>query len=71
MDKGDPVAIDFENGVVTHEGNECHFPALSVGSLATLEDRGDDPSYLKLLSAGKRKMLESTATAQCLLPAGS
>ncbi len=40
MRKGDTLSIDFENGIVTHEGNEYHFPALSVGSLATLEEGG-------------------------------
>ena len=38
--KGDIVKIDFENGVVIHEGNEYHFPALPKEVLAILEDVG-------------------------------
>ena len=38
MKKGNPVAIDFENGVVTHEGNEYHFPTLPKEVLAILQD---------------------------------
>jgi 3-isopropylmalate/(R)-2-methylmalate dehydratase small subunit len=40
MKKSDTVAIDFENGVVTYEGNEYHFPALPKEVLAILEDGG-------------------------------
>ena len=40
MNKGDTLSIDFENGIVTHEGNEYHFPALPVEVLAILEDGG-------------------------------
>ena len=38
--KGDIVKIGFENGVVIHEGNEYHFPALPKEVLAILEDVG-------------------------------
>jgi 3-isopropylmalate/(R)-2-methylmalate dehydratase small subunit len=38
--KGDTVEIDFEKGIVIHEGNEYHFPALPKGVLAILEDGG-------------------------------
>jgi len=40
MKKGDTLSIDFENGVVTHEGNIYHFPALPMEVLAILEDGG-------------------------------
>ena len=30
MEKGDPVAIDFENSAITHERNAYHFPAIPV-----------------------------------------
>ena len=38
--KDDIVAIDFENGIVTHEGNTYHFPALPVEVLSILDDGG-------------------------------
>jgi 3-isopropylmalate/(R)-2-methylmalate dehydratase small subunit len=38
--KQDTVEIDFENGIVIHEGNEYHFPALPKEVLAILEDGG-------------------------------
>ena len=40
MDKDDTLSIDFENGIVIHEGNEYHFPALPKEVLAILEDGG-------------------------------
>ena len=40
MEKGDIVAINFENGIVAHEGNAYHFPALPMEVLAILEDGG-------------------------------
>ena len=49
MNKGDPVAIDFENGVVTHEGNTYHFPALPKEVLAILNDGGLIPHVRKQL----------------------
>jgi 3-isopropylmalate/(R)-2-methylmalate dehydratase small subunit len=52
MDKGDPVAIDFENGVVIHEGNTYHFPALPVEVLAILQDGGLIPHVRKELGKG-------------------
>jgi 3-isopropylmalate/(R)-2-methylmalate dehydratase small subunit len=52
MKKGDPVAIDFENGVVTHEGNTYHFPARPVEVLAILEDGGLIPHVRKELGKG-------------------
>jgi len=50
MKKGDPVAIDFENGVVTHEGNTYHFPALPVEVLSILKDGGLIPHVKKVLA---------------------
>jgi len=47
--KNDTVAIDFENGIVTHEGNEYHFPALPVEVLAILQDGGLIPHVRKEL----------------------
>ena len=56
MEKGDPVAIDFENGVVTNEGNEHHFPALPVEVLAILQDGGLIPHVRKAL--GKSNLIQ-------------
>lgn len=50
MKKGDTVAIDFENGIVCHEGNEYHFPALPEEVLAILEDGGLIPHVKKVLA---------------------
>jgi len=47
--KDDIVGIDFENGTVTHEGNEYHFPALPVEVLAILQDGGLIPHVRKEL----------------------
>jgi len=47
--KDDTVKIDFENGVITHEGNEYHFPALPKEVLAILEDGGLIPHVRKEL----------------------
>ncbi|MCK4682951.1 hypothetical protein KAT59_08010 [Candidatus Bipolaricaulota bacterium] len=52
IEKGDTVAIDFENGLVTHEGNTYHFPALPVEVLAILEDGGLIPHVRKELGKG-------------------
>jgi len=41
--------IDFENGIVVHEGNEYHFPALPAEVLAILEDGGLIPHVRKEL----------------------
>ncbi len=49
MKKGDTLSIDFENGVVVHEGNEYHFPALPKEVLAILEDGGLIPHVRKEL----------------------
>jgi len=49
MKKDDTVKINFENGVVTHEGNEYHFPALPPEVLAILEDGGLIPHVRKAL----------------------
>ncbi len=49
MKKGDTVNIDFENGIVIHEGNEYHFPALPVEVLAILKDGGLIPHVRKEL----------------------
>ena len=47
--KGDTVGIDFEKGVVIHEGREYHFPALPKEVLAILNDGGLIPHVKKLL----------------------
>ncbi len=47
MKKSDTLSIDFENGMVIHEGNEYHFPALSKEVLAILEDGGLIPHVRK------------------------
>ncbi|MCK4356128.1 3-isopropylmalate dehydratase, partial [Candidatus Bipolaricaulota bacterium] len=49
MEKGDTLSIDFENGIVTHEGNTYHFPALPVEVLAILQDGGLIPHVRKEL----------------------
>jgi len=49
MKKADPVSIDFENGIVRHEGNEYHFPALPKEVLAILKDGGLIPHVRKSL----------------------
>jgi len=49
MKKADPVSIDFENGIVRHEGNEYHFPALPKEVLAILKDGGLIPHVRKQL----------------------
>jgi len=51
-EKEDTVLIDFENGTVTHEGNEYRFPALPVEVLAILEDGGLIPHVHKELGKG-------------------
>jgi 3-isopropylmalate/(R)-2-methylmalate dehydratase small subunit len=50
--KGDTVKIDFEGGIVLHEGNEYHFPALPVEVLAILRDGGLIPHVWKALGKG-------------------
>ncbi|MCK4394378.1 3-isopropylmalate dehydratase, partial [Candidatus Bipolaricaulota bacterium] len=52
MKKDDIVAINFENGIVAHEGNEYHFPALPVEVLAILQDGGLIPHVRKELGKG-------------------
>ena len=52
IEKGDTVGIDFENGIVDHEGNEYHFPALPVEVRAILEDGGLIPHVRKALGKG-------------------
>jgi len=47
--KGDTIGIDFERGVVIHEGREYHFPALPKEVLAILDDGGLIPHVKKLL----------------------
>jgi len=49
MKKDDTVLVDFENGTVSHEGNEYHFPALPKEVLAILEDGGLIPHVKKVL----------------------
>ena len=50
MKKDDPVSIDFGSGIVQHEGNEHHFPALPKEVLAILEDGGLIPHVKKVLA---------------------
>ena len=52
MEKDDTVAIDFENGIVHHEGNEYHFLALPKEVLSILEDGGLIPHVRKELGNG-------------------
>jgi len=52
MKKGDTLSIDFEKGIVKHEGNEYHFPALPKEVLAILEDGGLIPHVRKALGKG-------------------
>ena len=49
IEKGDTVKIDFKKGIVIHEGNEYHFPALPAEVLAILEDGGLIPHVRKEL----------------------
>jgi len=49
IEKGDSVKVDFENGIVIHEGNKYHFPALPKEVLAILEDGGLIPHVRKEL----------------------
>jgi len=50
MNKGDTISIDFGSGIVRHEGNEYHFPALPKEVLAILEDGGLIPHVKKVLA---------------------
>jgi len=52
MNKDDTVSIDFGSGIVRHEGNEYHFPALPPEVLAILEDGGLIPHVKKVLGTG-------------------
>jgi len=52
MEKGGTVKIDFESGIVLHEGNEYHFSPLPVEVLAILEDGGLVPHVRKELGKG-------------------
>jgi 3-isopropylmalate/(R)-2-methylmalate dehydratase small subunit len=47
--KDDTVKIDFEKGIVIHESNEYHFPALPAEVLDILEDGGLIPHVRKEL----------------------
>jgi len=49
MKKDDTVSIDFEDGIVHHEGNAYHFPALPREVLAILKDGGLIPHVRKAL----------------------
>jgi len=51
MKKSDTVLIDSQNGIVRHEGNEYHFPALPVEVLSILKDGGLIPHVKKVLGA--------------------
>lgn len=48
--KQDTVEIDFQNGVVIHQGNEYNFPALPKEVLAILKDGGLIPHVRKELN---------------------
>ncbi len=50
MNKDDTVSIDFGSGIVHHQGNEYHFPALPHEVLAILEDGGLIPHVKKVLA---------------------
>ena len=50
MNKGETISIDFGSGIVRHEGNEYHFPALPKEVLAILEDGGLIPHVKKVLA---------------------
>ena len=50
--KDDTVKIDFESGIVAHEGDEYHFPALPREVLAILQDGGLIPHVRKELGKG-------------------
>jgi len=52
MKKGETLSVDSENGIVHHEGNEYHFPALPVEVLAILQDGGLIPHVRKELEKG-------------------
>ena len=52
IEKDNTISIDFENGVVRHEGNEYHFPALPREVLAILKDGGLIPHVRKSLGKG-------------------
>ena len=52
MKKDDTLSIDFENGIVAHEGNTYHFPALPKEVLAILKDGGLIPHVRKALGKG-------------------
>jgi len=52
IEKDDTVSIDFEKGIVAHEGNTYHFPALPVEVLSILEDGGLIPHVRKELGKG-------------------
>jgi len=52
MKKDDTVSIDFEDGIVHHEGNAYHFPALPREVLAILKDGGLIPHVRKELGNG-------------------
>jgi len=51
MEKGDIVTVDFEKGIVQHEGKEYHFPELPQVVLAILEDGGLIPHVKKTLKS--------------------
>jgi hypothetical protein len=50
--KGDTIEIDFERGVVIHEGREYHFPALPKEVPRHLERRRPDPAREEGLGKG-------------------
>jgi len=51
--KDDTIKIDFEKGVVIHNGKEYRFPALPKEVLAILNDGGLIPHVKKALSSAK------------------
>jgi 3-isopropylmalate/(R)-2-methylmalate dehydratase small subunit len=47
--KGDEVEIDFEKGILRHQGSEYRFPALPPEVMGILEDGGLIPHVKKVL----------------------
>jgi len=50
IESGDEIGIDFESGIVEHEGRSYSFPPLPPEVLAILEDGGLIPHVKKVLS---------------------
>jgi len=57
IEKDDTVSIDFEKGIVAHEGNAYHFPALPEEVLSILKNGGLIPHVRKELGKGMTAFL--------------